>query len=325
MMILVLGGGYIGSNLLDNFVKAGHQVAVACRSDVLFYRPKDVNYVNVKLSEFTKELLEKVIEDVKPDIIINCTGFKNVEECETKRVAALEANVVIVQRILDAIKAQEVAGKHIPTHFFHLSTDYVFAGSGGSMWKVTDQLRPTTFYGVTKVMAESIILKMSKLKTKTIIVRTGGIYGYKMALVESLIKSHNDKTPFYAYTNIQNSPISAQFLANSIIKMSKHIVNDAVVHASLAIPLTRFQLCMKFIKALNLTVELKSMLYAGKSIPFDLSISSKEYAEIPDFENPFSELVSHYREELSIPLPTPKEKPDDLAKSAHPLPCPTVT
>lgn len=311
MMILVLGGGYLGSNLLDNFAKAGHQIHLGYRTKVTFYDYKIISHSMFTECDFSQASLEACIEKVKPDIIVNCIGHKNVEKCETDRVAALDANVLVAQKILDAIWMQEKLNKHIPSHFFHLSTDYVYSGSGQNQWKVNDKLNPSTFYGLTKSMAESLIMKMPKLRTRSVIIRAGGIYGYKMPLIESLIQAHKDKKPFQAYTNVKNSAVSSQFLAQSILKMSKYITEDAIVHVGSSVPYTRYSLCLKIIKALNLTVELKSSIYAGKLIPFNLSMLTKEYAELTC---QFDELINHYQCELPI-LPTESDDADRFISS----------
>ena len=110
--------------------------------------------------------VNKVIENVGPDVIINTAAMTNVDACELNKEACWKINVDAVNYLVEAsIKSN--------SHFIHLSTDFVFDGESGP-YSEKDTPNPLHYYAESKLAAEKIIQKKSN---NWAVLRTIIIYG----------------------------------------------------------------------------------------------------------------------------------------------------
>ena len=110
--------------------------------------------------------VNKVIENVGPDVIINTAAMTNVDACEINKEACWKINVDAVNYLVEAsIKSN--------SHFIHLSTDFVFDGESGP-YSEKDTPNPLHYYAESKLAAEKIIQKKSN---NWAVLRTIIIYG----------------------------------------------------------------------------------------------------------------------------------------------------
>lgn len=111
-----------------------------------------------RLREFVKK---------NPNIqsIINCAAFSQVDAAEIQREEAFKANVIGPENL--AIVAKEIGAKLI-----HLSTDYVFPGSGNLPLREEDPVGPCNYYGKTKLEGEERALALGAT-----VIRTSWIFG----------------------------------------------------------------------------------------------------------------------------------------------------
>uniref|UniRef100_UPI0026299B29 dTDP-4-dehydrorhamnose reductase n=1 Tax=uncultured Mameliella sp. TaxID=1447087 RepID=UPI0026299B29 len=87
------------------------------------------------------------IETHDPRAVINAAAWTAVDRAEEH-----EAEASAVNGDAPAAMAQACAARGIP--LVHISTDYVFAGSGTDPWVETDPVAPQNAYGRTKLAGE---------------------------------------------------------------------------------------------------------------------------------------------------------------------------
>lgn len=109
-----------------------------------------------------------VVDDTQPEIIINCAALTNVDGCETVQESAMLVNGVAVGYLAEA-------AKKVDATLVHISTDYVFDGTGKNPYVEEAQTNPQSVYGRTKLLGEQSLLA-SGLE-KYFIVRTSWLYG----------------------------------------------------------------------------------------------------------------------------------------------------
>jgi dTDP-4-dehydrorhamnose reductase len=85
--------------------------------------------------------------DVKPDIILNCAAYNNVDGAEDDPRPALDVNA-FAPRVL-AETAEEIGAT-----FVHYSSDFVFDGTASQPYTETDPARPQSVYGSSKLLGE---------------------------------------------------------------------------------------------------------------------------------------------------------------------------
>ncbi len=107
-------------------------------------------------------------ESHRPDAVLNCAAFTDVDGAESRPDAARGANVDGVRNLAEASKQTDV-------RFVTISTDYVFDGVKTGFYDETDAANPRGVYAETKHEGE---LAAAKANVDSIIVRSGWIYGH---------------------------------------------------------------------------------------------------------------------------------------------------
>ncbi|HEY8935697.1 MAG TPA: NAD(P)-dependent oxidoreductase [Cyclobacteriaceae bacterium] len=95
--------------------------------------------------------VDKIVGEIKPDVIINTAAMTNVDQCETEREACWNANVNSVKYLIHACLKNNV-------HLVHVSTDFIFDGSHGPLDE-NEKPAPVNYYGESKLAAEELLLK----------------------------------------------------------------------------------------------------------------------------------------------------------------------
>lgn len=103
----------------------------------------------------------------RPDAVINCAAFNDVDRAESQWQAAWEANALGPRNLA---LATEEAGVPI----MHFSTDYVFDGEKGSPYTLADRPDPVSRYGDSKLLGERWVAGVTN---RYYVVRLSWVYG----------------------------------------------------------------------------------------------------------------------------------------------------
>lgn len=164
-VVITGSNGLLGQSLLNLLLKDkdSYQVYGFSRGKNRSGRV-DFNYISIDITE--KEELDKKLEQIQPDYIINTAAMTQVDDCETNKQACDILNV-------DVVKWMTSFASKSKTHIIHLSTDFIFDGKKG-YYKETDKPNPLSYYGLSKLKSEQV-LKDSKINFT--ILRTILVYG----------------------------------------------------------------------------------------------------------------------------------------------------
>ena len=164
-VVITGSNGLLGQSLLNLLLKDkdSYQVYGFSRGKNRSGR-EDFNYISIDITE--KEELDKKLEQIQPDYIINTAAMTQVDDCETNKQACDILNV-------DVVKWMTRFASKLKTHIIHLSTDFIFDGKKG-YYKETDKPNPLSYYGLSKLKSEQV-LKDSKINFT--ILRTILVYG----------------------------------------------------------------------------------------------------------------------------------------------------
>lgn len=164
--ILITGSnGLLGQKLVYKLLAdKSHEIIATARGENRL-KVKD-GYKFISLDITNQKDVDAVISSEKPDVVINTAAMTNVDQCETEMDMADLLNVQAVDYIVNACIANN-------SFLVHLSTDFIFDGENGP-YKETDKASPLSFYGMTKLKAEQIILDS---KVKSAILRTVLVFG----------------------------------------------------------------------------------------------------------------------------------------------------
>ncbi len=152
MKILLIGKtGPLGADILRN--NRDHEI----------YAPDET-----VLDPCSRGAVDSLINDYRPQAVINTETFHDVPRCETESLSAFAMNCVAVR---DLAKACD----RINALFVTLSTDYVFDGAKNASYLEDDKPMPLQMYGISRLAGEFAAL--SAASDHTIIVRSCGLYG----------------------------------------------------------------------------------------------------------------------------------------------------
>ena len=153
MKILITGGtGQLGKALISS-------------------KPKNINLLAPERSQLNLEDLvncKEIVRLEKPDWIINCAAYTNVDKAELEKEKAYQINY----------KATEILSKEIAKiggDFLQISTDYVFDGKKNNPYQILDEKNPQNIYGKSKSLAEDSVIKNLNYCNKYLILRTSWV------------------------------------------------------------------------------------------------------------------------------------------------------
>ena len=117
-----------------------------------------------------KDRVFEVVREIKPDVIVHCAAWTNVDGAEDPK------NLSVVRAVnVDGTRNLAEAAKEIDAKFVYISTDYVFNGEGSKPWQPDDKnYAPINVYGQSKLDGE---LEVSKILDKYFIVRIAWVFG----------------------------------------------------------------------------------------------------------------------------------------------------
>lgn len=150
------------------------------------------------------------------DLVINCSAYHDVEECEKHPSRAFEVNYLGAHRLAEVCQ-------HLEIDLVHISTNMVFNGLKWSPYVPSDDPAPLNVYGYSKWMGECAIRDQMERGLKALIVRLGPIYGHApcrgkggRSFVSNVIKmAKENKTLSFPLDQTVN-PVSAADAAGAI-------------------------------------------------------------------------------------------------------------
>ncbi len=207
--VLITGAnGLLGQKLVITFLEDFDVIATAREDRSVFqsprftYRPLDItNYRQV----------HDLLEDVRPDVIINAAAYTNVDGCEVEKETCWRANVKAVENL--AVIARRIGSKLV-----HVSTDYIFDGQNGP-YDEDARPNPLCYYGKAKLASENAVKKEG---IPYIIARTSVVYGVGRQVKKNfflwLYENLKNGTPIRVVTDQYNTPTLAEDLAEGILQ-----------------------------------------------------------------------------------------------------------
>jgi len=87
------------------------------------------------------------VADAKPDVVVNCAAYNDVDGAETNAQHALAVNAFAVLDLARAARAHDAA-------FVHYSSDFVFDGTASHPYQEADRPSPRSVYACSKLLGD---------------------------------------------------------------------------------------------------------------------------------------------------------------------------
>ena len=230
MKILISGcDGQLGSDC-EQVLRRNHE---AVGVDL-----KDMNITDLRL-------VKEVIDHVRPDIVVNCAAYTNVDASETDRSLAWKVNAEGPRNLASMV---EKYGSRL----IHISTDYVFDGRKDppEPYLENDEPNPLSYYGKTKLEGEMAVRQTTD---RYLILRTAWLYGVRGHNFLKTILMLALKNPEEAIKVVNDqfgSPTWSHTLALQIEKLVQ-VNGQGTYHASSEGHCTWYELAKYFLETMS--------------------------------------------------------------------------
>ena len=207
MNVIIFGKtGQVGSSLIDQLEESGDK-----NLQFKGYSSKDVNFA--KLEDVSKFLINL---KNKPDLIINCAAYTNVDKAEDEKELANLINHKAVEIIANFCFENSIT-------LIHYSTDYVFDGSGDEPFYPdnTKNLNPVNYYGITKLDGEKAIINSG---CNYMIIRISWIYN-KMPQFRNFYNTIKNLSKQKETLEIVSDQIGSPTNSDDVAKKTIEIIN----------------------------------------------------------------------------------------------------
>ena len=266
MKIAITGStGQLGSDVVEVVSQSDGVEAIALSHD--------------DIEVCSHDSVKAALTQCKPDAVINCAAFHQVDACEEKPEVAFRVNALgawNVARVCDQIGAYCV----------YISTDYVFDGKKGGPYVEDDTPNPLNVYGVTKLAGEHLTFSAC---SQSLVARVASVIGKSGArgkggnFIEAILKKAKAGGPLKVVGDTRMTPTYTIDAARTLIKIVQK-KPTGVVHLTNQGPCSWHAFAKKAVELCGLSVEVaevNSDAFPSKvQRPVDSSLSGQRLTEI---------------------------------------------
>jgi dTDP-4-dehydrorhamnose reductase len=263
MKLLVTGAaGMLGRDVMLAAGNAGHDV---------------VGFGRTELDVTSPAALEKKLELERPDVVINCAAWTDVDGAEQAEPAAFAVNGTGAGNVAAAAAA-------VGASVVYVSSDYVFDGAKGSPYVESDQVAPLSAYGRTKLAGEEATVAANK---RHFVVRSAWLFGIGGPnFVETMLRLASSHGEVLVVRDQVGSPTYTWHLAYGVVRLIEGI-EFGIHHMAAAGQCSWYEFAREIFEQAK--VECKV-----------LSITTEEFGR-PAPRPPFSALTSQREHAIRLP------------------------
>ncbi len=200
MRYLITGAsGQLGYDVKRDLL--GRDVA---ESDIATPRASEMNIAD-------SEVVENYVENFRPDVIIHCAAYTNVDGAESDAETCRKVNV-------DGTRNLVKAAAKVDAKIIYISTDYVFDGENPEPYAVDAETNPQSVYGQTKYEGELAVQEYPK----HFIVRIAWAFGINgKNFVKTMLKVASGRAEVSVVDDQFGSPTYTVDLARFLVDLSE--------------------------------------------------------------------------------------------------------
>lgn len=279
MKLLVTGAaGMLGRDVMLAAGNAGHQVVGFGHSELDIADPDAVN---------------AKIEAERPDVVINCAAWTDVDGAEEHEESATLVNGAGAGNV--AAAAATVGGSVV-----YVGSDYVFDGSKGAPYVETDQTAPLSGYGRSKLTGEEATRAANK---RHFIVRSAWLFGIGGSnFVETMLRLAADHGEVLVVRDQVGSPTYTWHLAYGIVRLIEG-VEFGIHHMAAAGACSWYEFAREIFEQSNVECKVMSATteMLGRPAPrpsYSALASQREHAiELPSWQDGLAAYLAQRRAE----------------------------
>lgn len=163
------------------------------------------------------ETIAPALAAARPDLIVSAAAYTAVDQAEDEPELAFAVNGTGAGHVA-------AAAARIGVPVIHLSTDYVFDGSGEGAYAEDDEPAPRGVYGASKLAGEHAV---AKANPRHLILRTAWVYSpFGKNFVKTMLRLAADRDEVTVVADQWGNPTSALDIADAILHVA------AVLHGN---------------------------------------------------------------------------------------------
>jgi dTDP-4-dehydrorhamnose reductase len=218
----------LGKDLTAALERGGHKVSG------LGHRELDIT---------DETAVRTALRELKPDMVVNCAAWTRVDDAETHEREALAVNG---HGAVHVAAACQDSGARL----MQISSDYVFGGDTSRPYTETDDTRPHSAYGRTKLAGEYAVLRL--LPHSGYVLRTAWLYGaHGHNFVRTMIRLERERPTVYVVKDQHGQPTWTADLSRAIIALEASRAAAGVYHVSSSGSVTWFGLAREIFALLG--------------------------------------------------------------------------
>lgn len=227
------------------------------------------SFSHSELDVLNQELVIKKFQEIKPDVVINCSAYTKVDKAEEDKEECIRVNA-------EGAKNVSYASYKVGAKVIYFSTDYVFDGEKGSSYTELDSPNPLSTYGRSKLLGE---IYTKDHNPNFLILRISWLYGiYGRNFVKTIInKAKKEKE-----LRIVNDQIGSPTYTLDVVKQTwKLIQMDKVglYHSANQGETTWYEFTKRIIEKLNLNVK----VYPIKTEEYPVLAQRPKYSALDNY------------------------------------------
>ena len=152
-----------------------------------------------------------VVAATDADLILNAAAYTAVDQAETDRATA-----DLVNGEAPGAMARAAAARGLP--FLHVSTDYVFDGSGTRPWREGDPVAPLGAYGASKLLGEH---RVAEAGGQAVILRTAWVFSaHGKNFVKTMLRVGAEREALSVVDDQRGGPTAAADIADALFTIA---------------------------------------------------------------------------------------------------------
>jgi dTDP-4-dehydrorhamnose reductase len=200
------------------------------------------------------------IERSRPEILVNCAAWTDVDGAEEDTEGAIRANATGAQNLAKVANA-------IGARLIHISTDFVFGADNKEIYSEDDPHCPVNFYGASKALGENLVTIENP---EAVILRASWLYSphgknFPKAIIRKLI---TDESTLEVVNDQIGQPTSCLSLSNTILSISTIPKVKGIIHGSSVGSVSRYEFAQRIASVIGFSPDrIRSITSESLSLP----------------------------------------------------------
>jgi dTDP-4-dehydrorhamnose reductase len=182
--------------------------------------------------------VQKQVETLRPQTVINAAAFTDVDGCESQKDLAFKVNAEGAGQVARVCRK---AGARL----IYLSTDYVFDGTSRVPYSEEAQPNPINVYGESKLGGEEAV---QQAEGNYLILRTAWLYGkHGKNFVDTILRLASKQKELRVVDDQQGSPTFTRDLSRAIARLLENDVRG-ILHVTNSGSCSWFEFAQKILE-----------------------------------------------------------------------------